>query len=199
MVECTNTRGVYTSPRIYSFNRGHAEREQVTQQVAVFTGFPGDETRAVGPVWWSPTPLPLPRQRNRRHHRRLPSPPPPFPSSRPRRAVSTPPLNGHKAPDRNLRVEALTARRQRRRRRRRPSVPSPAPRIEIGRAATVKALDLSRLGAAERTERKRVRKERGPRLILKGSFRICPRIARHLCPLSVFLSHNSSLAISTWT
>ena len=50
MVECTNTRGVYTSPRIYSFNRGHAEREQVTQQVAVFTGFPGDETRAVGPV-----------------------------------------------------------------------------------------------------------------------------------------------------
>lgn len=69
--ECINTRG------IYSFNRGHVERERekararekdkaekrqrereskrakerekgrerVTQQVAVFTGFPGDETR----------------------------------------------------------------------------------------------------------------------------------------------------------
>jgi hypothetical protein len=35
----------YILVRIYSFNRGHAEREQVTQQVAVFTGFPGDETR----------------------------------------------------------------------------------------------------------------------------------------------------------
>ena len=128
MVECTNTRGVYTSPRIYSFNRGHAEREQVTQQVAVFTGFPGDETRAVGPVVEShatststaakpppPPPPPLPFS--------LPPPSPPsLPPSRPRRAVPMPPLNGHKASVRNLRVEALTAWRRRRRRRQPPSL-----------------------------------------------------------------------------
>lgn len=84
------------------------ERERVMQQVAVFTGFPGDETRAVvEPVRWSPTPLPLPRQRNRRHHRRHPHspfPPPPSFSPSPPLDLTTLPLNGHKAPVRNLRV-----------------------------------------------------------------------------------------------
>jgi len=65
------TRYILTG--VHSFNRGHAEREQVTQQVAVFTGFPGDETRAAGPVWWSPTPLPLPRRWNHGHPHRPPS------------------------------------------------------------------------------------------------------------------------------
>jgi len=40
------------------------------------------------------------------------------------------------------------------------SVPSPAPRIEIGRAATVKALDLSRLGGLREGEKEGEKRER---------------------------------------
>lgn len=114
---------------IYSFNRGHAEREQVTQQVAVFTGFPRDETRPgrCGGV-------------SRHFHfygetagitTRDPATP---------CAVLTPPFNGHKAPVRNLRVETFTV----------STAAASLRRIEIGRAATVKALDLLRLGVAAR-------------------------------------------------
>lgn len=97
---------VYTHRYIFVQSRARREREQVTQQVAVFTGFPGDETRAGrcsgvprhfhfhdGETTDITTAHPLLFVR----------------PCRPRRAVPTPPLNGHKAPVRNLRVEALTA------------------------------------------------------------------------------------------
>lgn len=92
-------RGIYARrPYIFVQSRRTPEREQVTQQVAVFTGFPGDETRRPGRR--SPTPLPLARGSETAGIATR---------ATPRRAVPTPPLNGRKAPVRNLRVEALTA------------------------------------------------------------------------------------------